>query len=551
MVGTPTRVARREIESLDLIRLRDVFEQLMQTGTRDSVLDVVLGLLTKCKGVIEEQAFEIAALEKQLFGRKSEKCTDAQLSLFSQMLRAVVASAEPAPLESLETSSTAASSPATDGTKPGGPPKKRKQPIPTMTQVIPVADEERPCPTCAGDRHCIGHARSLVIEYTPPKLDVIEYQREKLACRRCDGEIAIAPTPDGKLERSRPGPRLLATLAINKVVDGLPLHRTRRAFGRLGVQIPVQTLNRWEDRAYELAEPVAKRIASLVQCADLINLDDTSLRVRDPAIRGETRHGHIWVFAARKFDPGGDLRKTAVFIYYLYAPTWEAKYPQKFLLNSTAILQGDAYAGYGSIAAPRAAAPKNILVGCMMHARRGFFEAMQAGDPAAFFFIERFQRIYEIEGEAKTAQLTASARLELRRERSLPLLQEMRNRLDDIRGVPAIKPMRDAARYLRNQWPKLLYPFEHDGRLEIDNGEAERRLRRVASGRKAWLFAGSERGAARFAGMLSLVATAEANDVEPGGYLADVFGKLSGNWPNRRLDELLPDRWKLLQQGAE
>jgi transposase len=546
----PTKISRREVESLDLTRLRDLLEELMAGDRRQPLLDVVLGLLTKCKDVIEEQAFEIAALEKQLFGRKSEKCSDAQLSLFTQILSAVAARAEPSTLES-PGSSTLVPSPAKGGTKPDGSPKKRKQPRPTISQVIPVPDEERPCPICGGERHCIGHARSLVIEYTPPKLDVIENLREKLACRRCDGEISTAPTPDGKLERSRPGPRLLATLAINKVVDGLPLHRTRRAFGRLGVHIPVQTLNRWEDRGYELAEPVANRIASLVQCADLINLDDTSLRVRDPTIRGETRHGHIWVFAARKFDPGGDLRKTAVFIYYLYAPTWEAKYPQKFLLNSTAILQGDAYAGYGSVAVPlRAGAPKNILVGCMMHARRGFFEAMQAGDPAAFFFIERFQRIYEIEAEAKTTQLTALARLELRRQRSLPLLHEMRSRLEDIRGTPAIKPMRDATRYLRNQWSKLLYPFEQDGRLEIDNGEAERRLRRVASGRKAWLFAGSERGAARFAGMLSLVATAEANDVEPGGYLADILGKLSGDWPNRRLDDLLPHRWKLLQESA-
>lgn len=174
-------------------------------------------------------------------------------------------------------------------------------------------------------------------------------------------------------------------ITVRKIVDGLPLHRTRRAFGRLGVNLPVQTLNRWEDRGFELVEPLVKRIDKVVESADLINLDDTSLRVRDRNIKSETRHGHIWVFSGRKFDPEGDLKKTLVFTSFLYAPTWEAKYPKKFLENSKSILQGDAYAGYGSIAMVKGEQPKNVLVGCMMHARRGFFESMQSGDPGAFF----------------------------------------------------------------------------------------------------------------------------------------------------------------------
>jgi transposase len=115
-----------------------------------------------------------------------------------------------------------------------------------------------------------------------------------------------------------------------------------------------------------------------------------------------------------------------------------------------------------------------------MHNRRGFFDAMQAGDPGAFFFVERIQRIYAVEAEAKQERLTAQARLELRRQRSAPLMYEMRERIDQIRKLPLMKPMREAVRYMRNQWDRLMYPIEHDGRLEIDNGEAERRLRRVA-----------------------------------------------------------------------
>jgi transposase len=100
--------------------------------------------------------------------------------------------------------------------------------------------------------------------------------------------------------------------------------------------------------------------------------------------------------------------------------------------------------------------------------------------------------------------------------------------------------MREGVRYLGNQWEKLRIPFEIDGRLEIDNGSAERRLRRLAAGRRSWLFAGSTSGAERIAQMLSLVSTAGVN---PDAYLTDVFSKIAHGWPNSRLDELLPHRW--------
>ena len=218
MVAVPTKVSRREIESIDVVRLRDVFEELLAAGQREPMLDTVVALLSKCKEVIDDQAFEIAQLERQLFGRKSEKCSPDQLSLFAQLLGAVVNAASdtasPKPEEATAQES-AGSAEHRDEPAPVDQPKKkrRRQPQPTSSEVIPVPDAERPCPTCGGDRHCMGHAKSIIIEYTPPKLEIIEYLREKLSCRRCDGEITLAPSPPDKLERCRPGPRLLAALA--------------------------------------------------------------------------------------------------------------------------------------------------------------------------------------------------------------------------------------------------------------------------------------------------------------------------------------------------
>jgi transposase len=531
-------------KSLDLVQLRDLLGELCQRKDSSALLDVVFGVLLKAEKVIEDQAVEIQHLRKQRFGRRSEKLSPDQLSLFAQMLATVTAE------------QSTAEAPTDSGSSKPAPKKKGKRPArrpltPTQTHEILVPEGERDCPHCGGPRCTFDHARSLVIEYTPPKIDVIEYRREKVVCRRCEGEIGVAPAPAERvIDGALPGPQLLAALATHKTVDGLPLNRTQKIFARSGLDIPLQTLNRWEGYAHQLLGPVIAAIRSAVLSSDTINLDDTGLRVRDPSLKGTTRRGHLWVFVGRKYDPAGDLSKTQEFVFYLYAPTWHAKYPEEFLSGCTAVLQGDAYRGYERIADPNLgdAVPK-LLAGCCMHARRPFVQALEARDPSAIFFIERFQSIYRIEAEARSRALTAPQRLELRQERSLPLLSELQQRAHELSTLPLAKPLQQGVTYLLNQWDKLLVPFTVDGRLDIDNGSAERRLRPVASGRKAWLFAGSHAGAERFADQLSLVSTADAAGVNPGSYIADILPRIS-SWPQRRLDELLPHAWAAADEQA-
>jgi len=55
------------------------------------------------------------------------------------------------------------------------------------------------------------------------------------------------------------------------------------------------------------------------------------------------------------------------------------------------------------------------------------------------------------------------------------------------------------------------------------NNAAERALRGVALGRKAWLFAGSDRGGERAAFMYGIIVTAKMSDIDPQAWLADVL----------------------------
>ncbi len=84
--------------------------------------------------------------------------------------------------------------------------------------------------------------------------------------------------------------------------------------------------------------------------------------------------------------------------------------------------------------------------------------------------------------------------------------------------------------------------FLDDGRICLTNNAAERALRGIALGRKAWLFAGSDRGGERAALMYTLIQTARLNDVDPQAWLADVLARINDH-SARDLDQLLPWNW--------
>jgi hypothetical protein len=149
--------------------------------------------------------------------------------------------------------------------------------------------------------------------------------------------------------------------------------------------------------------------------------------------------------------------------------------------------------------------------------------------------------LYDIERQA--VDKSVEERAELRQRQSQPILERMDQWLRGSLAnsvLPASK-LGQAFNYLRNHW-EALQVYATDGRLPIDNNPVERLMKRVAVGKKNWLFVGSLRAGIRNANLMTLVASAHRHDLDVFEYLRDVIEHL--NRGTARPSELLPDVWK-------
>lgn len=254
----------------------------------------------------------------------------------------------------------------------------------------------------------------------------------------------------------------------------------------------------------------------------------------DPG-RGRTKTGRLWVYARDDRPWCGPDPPAAI---YLYSPDRRSERPAGHLERFKGVLQVDGYAGFERLCA----GGQIQLAACWAHARRKFYEVHQAtGSPFAAEALRRIAELYAI--EATIRGQTAEARRGARRAQSLQLVEAMKTWLEaELNRVPPRGGLAEAIRYALNRW-NALGRFLVDGHIELDNNTVERAIRPIALGRKNHLFAGSDGGAARWAIVASLLATAKLNDVEPFAYLKDVLERLSNGYPMSRLDDLLPWNW--------
>jgi transposase len=406
------------------------------------------------------------------------------------------------------------------------------------------------CPSCGGTRLSkLGEDITETLEVIPRQWKVIQTVRERFSCRDCE-KITQPPAPFHVVPRGWAGPGFLAMLLFDKYGQHQPLNRQAERFAREGVPLSLSTLADQVGAATFALMPLYRRLEAHVLAAERLHGDDTTVPV---LAKGETDTGRLWVYVRDDRPFGGADPPAALFHY---SRDRRGEHPQAHLDSWTGILQADAFGGYGELyAAGRRPAPV-VEAGCFAHARRKFFELAdieaaarrksrgeRTGSiyPIALEAVQRLDALFDIERQING--LSAEARHAVRQERSAPLMEALHAWL--IAQLSSLSRNHDLAKainYMLRRWPAFSR-FLDDGRVCITNNAAERALRCVPLGRKAWLFCGSDRGGQRAAVIYALIGTAKLNDVDPQAWLADVLARIAEQ-PANRLDELLPWNWR-------
>jgi transposase len=508
---------------------------------------------------IDDLQHQVQSLLRRYYGRSSEKMDPNQRLLFQDLIDKAIPEM-PADDDTVDEDSLP--------TRRGQGHGRRRLPsdLPREKVIHDLPEEEKPCPCCGKLRHIIGKETHEQLDYIPAKVKVIEHVRLTYGCPQCekdaspDGpQIVTANKPLQPIEKGLAAPGLLSYIIVSKYGDHLPMHRLERILQRHGIEIARSTMCDWAAQCADVLRPLYDLMVDEVRFSKVIHTDDTPVKVQDRG-RTQTRTGRFWVYLGDPDHP---------YTVFAYTPSRSRDGPMSFLhdwgRDQRVYLQADAFGGYDGIYAGEAGG-RVTEVACWAHARRKFYDA-QSSDPATGAqALAHIRLLYDVETQAKKEtkqaaksapaneafdrrlhELLAEHRLRLRQKQAVPRLAQFRAWLESQqaqRGGPLLPkcPMGQATQYALNQWDALCV-YATDGRLAIDNNASENALRRVAVGRKNWLFAGSDNGGRTAATLFGVIATCERHRVEPMTYLRDVLTRIAAI-PVSQLGTLLPDRWQ-------
>jgi transposase len=373
-------------------------------------------------------------------------------------------------------------------------------------------------------------------------VEIMEFDRPRLWVRRIEyPKYKIPSQPQLQVVQGEREPSLIpggsfgfgigAEVLFNKFAMHVPLYRQQDPFAQLGWAPNRSTLCQIVANSAELLRPLAMLETDLVLSSLVINTDDTEVTLLTPGQGKGSRKARLWIYRSNE--------ERARYNAFAFTNSRARAGPDEFLREYQGTICGDCYSGYVNL--EDVTDGRIAFSACNAHARRYVFNAREQDAELSSEILALYRMLYDI--EERGSRLDVVGRLLLRRTESVPLMKRMElviNSPSAMKLLPKSK-LGQALNYMRNNW-EALKRFLGDAQLPIDNNEAERDLRRVAVGRKNWLFVGSEEGGERTAIILTVVASAHRHDLDVWAYLRDVLECLAKG--EHKLEELLPDVWK-------
>lgn len=516
---------------------------LRRTGDVGSIIFNSIEILATAKRKLEKEVADASRAREQAEAECVRLNEQLKLSLArefgtssEQKLRAQKADSE--------ADSPAAGSEETEPKKKlrlaasGGGRKPLADHLPREDVRYELQPHERKCKGCNGE--LIELAPTITEElYTIPKRHVVRRHGQSNYRCPCCKEFTSAHMPLRLFAGSSYGsPEFVADVAASKYQFGIPLYRQVDMAAASGVPLNRTTLANLMITLGDRLTSLHMLLRDKLLSQPLIHADETTVQVlKEPGRRPE-QQSYLWLYRS-----GAKAEQQVV--VFEYQQTRAGIHALNFLTRDdgsiySGMLQADGYAGYNAIS-------EAVRIACMAHIRRKFVNALMLvpwsarSDSLAAQIIELIGELYAIERSGKG--LADAELLALRSRDSRPLVARIESWMKEHRDKVLPKSaLGNAIRYGLEQWPAMKRYLD-DGRCSIDNNIAERDIKRVVMGRKAWLFADSVDGMEASAVLYSLVQTCIANQVDPYKYFKAVIERMPYARSQADLEALLP--WNL------
>ncbi len=487
---------------------------------------------------IKELTAQVAWLNRQLFGRKSEKLRayDPNIpDLFADEFAGLQHQAEEKRDEAVGKIE-----------KESAEVRKQNRQNRKMIEDLPVLETETIEPTGVDLSlyRRIGEEITKVVKHKPGMLYVKEIIRPKYALKDSTmllpaGQkgVEIAPMPLMPVDKCIADTSLLAEILLQKYEYHVPFYRQIRQYRHLGLKgLTESTLDGWFKKTVELLKPLYESLKKEVFSCDYVQADETTIPVIN---RGKHKAEKEYLWMVRSV-----MEKLVIFHYDMGSRAGSVIESLASQYRFKGYLQCDGFAGYETAFKTN---PDVRLVNCMAHIRRDFEHALGENKKEAEYGLAQIQYMYRIEHCCDKAGLSSDGRKAKRRELTRPIMEAMKTWMETegIKYSPQ-SLIGKAVSYAYTRWDNMMRCLE-DGRLLLDNNLAENAIRPITLGRKNYLFCGNHEAAVNMSVICSLLATCKAHDVNPRDYLKDIIAQMP--YHKKSADEellnLLPHKWKL------